>query len=158
MHVSYVRTLGGVLHFQPDEGNDVDPCCMPDNVQVFELHRFRADDVRGQAVIQLHTIPKKGQPQYKWIDLESPQEIKRSSSVTFVDDHAKTNRIHVRLEFSDKQEKHPCWALDVTLRGIGVSVIDCVSTRIAQELMFIHMMDVRVRYCSPMITPMITPM
>lgn len=53
-------------------------------------------------------------------------------------------RVHVRLEFTDQVEKSACWALNVTLRGFGLSVIDCLTSRFTRELMFVHLMDVRV--------------
>lgn len=93
----------------------------------------------------MHTLPKKGQPLYKWLDLESPKEAAKAGSAGPRENQTHSNRVHVRLEFSEREEKQACMALDVALRGIGVSVIDCISTRHAQELIFIHMMDVRVR-------------
>lgn len=60
------------------------------------------------------------------------------------DNNLDRNRIHVRLEFTDQEEKSACWAMDVQLKGIGVSIIDCVSNRFTRELTFVHIMDVQV--------------
>eukprot|EP00892_Ulva_mutabilis_P007518 jgi/Ulvmu1/5138/UM021_0155.1 len=126
-------------------------CCRQDVIvfQVFELHRFGADELQGQAFLPLHTLPKRGQPQYKWLDLNdlNPQRDGLMSGLVDIDaGQVKSSSIHIRLEFNEQKETQACWALDVTLRGVGVSVIDCISTRLAQELMYIHMMDVRGRF------------
>lgn len=115
-------------------------------LQIFELHRFGADELRGQATVPLHSLPKKGQPQYRWIDVVLQNEHSNIDSMNSGCKLLERNRIHVRLEFTDQEERSACWAMDVTLRGIGVSIIDCVSTRFTRELMFVHIMDVRVSF------------
>lgn len=114
-------------------------------LQIFELRRFGADELRGQATVPLHSLPKKCQPQYRWIDVVPPHENSNMDTLNTSGKQSERNRIHVRLEFTDQEEKSACWAMDVTLRGIGVAIIDCVSTRITRELMFVHIMGVRVR-------------
>lgn len=67
-----------------------------------------------------------------------------NKSTATSDNSLHRNRIHVRLEFTDQEEKNACWAMDVQLKGLGVSIIDCVSNRFTRELTFVHIMDIQV--------------
>lgn len=121
------------------------------DLQVFELHRFGADLLLGQCLLPLHNLPRGGRPRYQWVEILDNSFTGSPESGTVqpalgasANDAAGRNLVHLRLAWSDHHQQSSYCAYHVVLRGIGFSVIDSLSRRIARELAFIHLMDVQV--------------
>lgn len=121
-------------------------CCL----QVFELHRFGADMLLGQCLLPLHNLPRGGRPRYQWVEIidssvtESQQGEASKIGLDSANDAAGRNVLHLRLAWADHHQQSSYCAIHVVFRGIGFSVIDSLSRRIARELVFVHLMDVQV--------------
>jgi hypothetical protein len=119
-------------------------------VQVFELHRFGADAMLGQCLLPLHNLPKGGRPRYQWVELldhsAAGRDLGEASKPELQSrtDAAGRNLVHLRLAWSDHHQQSSYCAVHTVFRGIGFSVIDSLSRRIARELVFVHLMDVQV--------------
>lgn len=120
-------------------------------LQVFELHRFGADLLLGQCLLPLHNLPRGGRPRYKWVEIVDssvtgcPDEEANKPGLGSANDAAGRNLVHLRLAWSDHHQQSSYCAVHVAFRGIGFSVIDSLSKRIARELAFVHLMDMQVR-------------
>ena len=119
-------------------------------LQVFEQHRFGADLLLGQCLLPLHNLPRGGRPRYQWIEIldssvtGSPQQGANEPGLGSTNDAAGGNLVHLRLAWADHHQQSSYCAIHVVFRGIGFSVIDSLSRRIARELAFVHLMDVQV--------------
>jgi hypothetical protein len=127
------------------------------SVQVFELHRFGADLLLGQAVLPLRNLPRGGRPKYQWVEIEDSRCETLSESGSTTENEVGTaesarNLVHLRLEWSEHHEQSAYTAVHLVLRGVGFSVIDSLSKRIPRELAFVHLMDLQVQSPSSLLT------
>jgi hypothetical protein len=109
---------------------------------VFELRRFGADALIGEASLQLSSIPQEGRPQYHWLALCQPQDEALSHAGQAGEGAA--GCIHIRVQWAQRDEQRGYMAVDVSIQGIGVSIIDSLSAQVFRELTYVHVSDVQV--------------
>jgi hypothetical protein len=111
---------------------------------VLELRRFGADALLGEASVPLAAVPSDGRPQYLWINVAQSMEGAPIEGRA-TDGSEDAAALHIRVQWT-RQDRQRCYhSIDITLAGIGVSMIDSLSARVLRELAYIHVSDVQVR-------------
>ena len=108
-------------------------------LQVFEARRFGADALLGEATLPVSSTPESGRPKYHWLTLSQT----RADGAT--DGDAQTGRVHVRVQWTPNGQQRGYEAVDVAIQGIGISMIDSMSTQVLRELAYLHISDLQVR-------------
>lgn len=110
-------------------------------MQVYELRRFGADMLLGEASMPLSSVPHGGRPRYCWLPLTPPEDADTGGAATT----ATIASVHVRVQWAERARQRGYMAVDVALQGVGVSIMDSLSAQVLRELTYAHISDLQAR-------------
>lgn len=116
-------------------------------LQVYEAKRFGADILLGEASLPIASVPRAGRPKYHWLPLLTPQQASGDAGAdpaAAARDPGAAGKLHVRVQWAAPGQQRGYDAVDIAVAGIGVSLIDSMSTQVLHELAFVHINDLQV--------------
>jgi hypothetical protein len=104
---------------------------------------MQADVCTGIAYLPLHQVPREGKPQYLWVRMIPLQETTGLLRTT----HRAANvvKLHIRVQWLPLEGQAACFACNMSLPGVGISIVDPVTSKIVRELAFLNVSGIEVR-------------